>query len=97
MDIEGDGNVFCYGNTPGAVCDVTCPYGYELQGDNQLKCGDDGEWKGKIYSREHTGSHLNTFHPILWINRPQLVRESLIRTSGLSLIRSPIWKLQSIF
>ena len=25
---------------------MTCPYGYELQGDNQLKCGQDGKWQG---------------------------------------------------
>ena len=48
VEIEGDGNVFCYGNRPGAKCDVQCPYGYVLVGDSQIQCGDDGEWKGTI-------------------------------------------------
>ena len=38
-------NVFCYGNRPGAKCDVQCPYGYVLVGDSQIQCGDDGEFE----------------------------------------------------
>ena len=45
-DVEGDGNTFCYGNSPGSVCEIMCPIGYELVGDDKAVCGEDGVWQG---------------------------------------------------
>lgn len=49
--MEGDGNTFCYGNSPGSKCDIMCPHGYEIVGDSQAVCGEDGVWKGKSSCR----------------------------------------------
>ena len=47
-DVEGDGNTFCYGNSPGSVCEIMCPIGYELVGDDKATCGEDGVWQGNF-------------------------------------------------
>ena len=53
-DVEGDGNTFCYGNSPGSLCEIMCPHGYELIGDDKSVCGEDGIWKGiKFDTKEY--------------------------------------------